>query len=286
MGHLRTRMEEDLKLRAYRPSTQELYLAAVRRFAAYFMRSPAEMGEEEIRKFLLHLVDDRKVSPACVKTHVAGLKFFYSITLGRPEEVARIPWPKVRKPLPDILSGTEVECLLGAVESVMHRAVLMAAYGAGMRISEACSLCVGDIDRKRGVIHIRDGKGRKDRYVMLSQRLLVALEAYWRQVRPPGPHLFPGQKPGCSIGDAAVGQALHKAVEGCGLTKRVTPHALRHAFATHLLELGTDIRIIQVLLGHSSIRTTARYAQVSTSHIARTPSPLDLLGTERAESLG
>ena len=162
----------------------------------------------------------------------------------------------------------------------------MTAYGAGLRIAEACSLRISDIDSKRMLIHIRDGKGSKDRYVMLSERLLPYLRYYWRTAHPPEPYLFPGGKPGEPITTRAVGRVLRKALTGCAFSKRITVHSLRHGFATHLLELGTDIRTIQRLLGHASIQTTARYTYVSAQHVGRTKSPLDLLGTKQGETLG
>ena len=195
--------------------------------------------------------------------YVAGIRFLYGVTLDRPEVAKRIPWPKVPRKQPDILSGTEVTHLLAAIESVKHRVVLTAAYGAGMRVSEACRLQVGDIDSQRGLIHIRQGKGSRDRHVMLGDRLLSALREYWSLTRPQGPYLFPGQRPGTSVSATAVRTALHAAVAKAGISKRVTPHVLRHSFATHLLEAGADIRVIQVLLGHQSIRTTAHYTQLS-----------------------
>lgn len=161
----------------------------------------------------------------------------------------------------------------------------MAAYGAGLRVSEACRLGVGDIDSRRGLIHVRDGKGGKDRFVMLSTRLLAVLREYWRAARPSGPYLFPGMDGAQPIDRHAVNRALRQAAVDAGIAKKVTPHSLRHAFATHLLEAGTDIRTIQVLLGHASISTTARYAKVSQRHVGRTTSPLDVLGTEEGRKL-
>jgi site-specific recombinase XerD len=185
-----------------------------------------------------------------------------------------------------VLSGTEVEAVLGAIESITYRAVLMTTYGAGLRISEACQLQAADIDSKRMLIHISDGKGGKQRYAMLCDRLLKTLRAYWRQVHPKGEYLFPGQKPGTRLSNSSVRKVLHQAIEDCGIEKRVTPHVFRHSFATHLLDTGTDIRTIQVLLGHNSIRTTQVYTQVSPQHISRVTSPLDLLGTRAAKVLG
>lgn len=272
-------------MRSYAKGTQEEYLRCAKGFARYHGRSPTVMGAEEVRAFLLHLVDAGK-SPSVVKMHVAALKFLYSVTLGRPDEVARIPWPKVSWPLPDVLSGSEVERVLVAVESRKHRMVLMAAYGTGLRVSEACSLSVEDIDTARGLIHIRNGKRRRDRYVMLPARLLLALREYWRMERLAGPRIFPGRGLGRCVGPEAVRVSLRAATAACGLTKRVTPHMLRHSFATHLLEAGTDLRTIQELLGHASIRTVVRYTHVSSAHIARTRSPLDLLGTPDGAVLG
>ena len=278
MGQLREKMKADLLLRRYRPGTVSEYVRCAAKFVAYHRRAPAEMGEAEVRQFLLHLAQERRVSPANHKMHVAAIRFLYGVTLGRPELAVRIPWPRVPVKLPDILDGGEVERLLECVESIKCRAILMTAYGAGLRIGEACSLCTTDIDAARGLIHVRDGKRGRDRFVMLSARLLAFLRAYWKTARPTGPTLFPGQAQGTSITPDAVRDALRKAVAQAKITKHVTPHVLRHTFATHLLESGTDIRIIQLLLGHSSIRTTAHYTQMSARHIGRTQSPLDRLG--------
>jgi site-specific recombinase XerD len=285
MGALYRRMEEDLKLKNYAPGTRQQYLACAKRFVAYHMRSPEEMGEREIRDFLLGLSFEH-ASAESLKMHVAALKFLYGTTLRRPEEIVALPWPKVPHRLPEILSGTEVDALLGAVEPLLHRAVVMTAYGTGLRIREACSLRVDDIDSKRKLIHVREGKRGRDRYVMLPDRLRDFLRLYWRQVRPSGPYLFPGAKPGRPITPSAVRDALAKGIRKAGIKKRVTMHGLRHSFATHLLEGGTDIRVIQTLLGHASIRSTMRYTRVTTKHVGRVGSPLDILGTDKARVLG
>jgi integrase/recombinase XerD len=284
MGKLKDRMAEDLELRAYRPGTCDSYLRCAEKFAGHFMRSPADMGEEEIREYLLYQMREKKVGPSAMKMSVAALKFLYTHTLDRPEEVARIPWPKAPKPLPTILSGTEVSRLLESLRSLKHRMIAMTAYGGGLRVSETCRLQVGDIDSDRMLIHVRDGKRGRDRYVMLPQRLLLCLRTYWKEARPPGPHLFPGARPDGHLGVSAARQALRKAARDAEISKRVTPHVLRASFATHLLETGTDIRTIQVLLGHGSIRTTERYTRVSKAHVGRVKSPLDLLGTEEANN--
>ena len=285
MGALCLRMEEDLKLKNYAAATRAEYLRCAKRFAAYHMRSPAEMGEREIRDFLLALAFEH-ASPETLKMHVAALKFLYGTTLRRPEEIVALPWPKVPHRLPDILSGTEVDRLLGAVEPLLHRAVVMTAYGTGLRVREACGLRADDVDSRRHLIHVRDGKRARDRYVPLPERLLAFLREYWRQVRPPGPWLFPGQKPARPITPHAVRNALAKGIRRVGIKKRVTLHALRHSYASHLLEGGTDIRVIQVLLGHASIRTTMRYTRVTARHLGRVTSPLDILGKDQARILG
>jgi len=285
MGKLRDQMKADLELRRYRPGTQKSYLNCARNFVAYYMRSPEELGEAEVRDFLLHLA--RTKGPAAHKMHVAALKFLYTHTLKRPEIAAAIPYPRVPSKLPDILSAREITALLAAVESIQYRAIIMTTYACGLRISEVCKLRqVGDIDSQRMLIHIRDGKRGRDRYVMLSPKLLVCLRQYCRLVRPPKPFLFPGQEADAPISPEAVRDALRQAAADCGITKRVTPHSLRHAFATHLLEAGLDSRQIQVLLGHKSIRTTERYTQVSARHIGTIKSPLDLLGTEEGKNIG
>ena len=284
MGQLRDKMKADLDLRRYSRGTADNYLRCAYAFAAHHRRPPDQMGEAEIRQFLLHLLDERKAGPATHKMHVAALKFLYGVTLGRPEVAVRIPWPRVPSKLPDILDGSEVQRLLDQLHSLKHRALVMTTYATGLRISEACALRTTDIDSRRGLIHVRDGKRRRDRFVMLSPRLLAFLRHYWKTVRPPGPELFPGGDGG-SISPAAVRAALREAVQRAGITKHVTPHVLRHTFATHLLEGGEDIRTILVLLGHSSIRTTARYVHVSARHVGRTQSPLERLGQDNSRTV-
>ena len=285
MGKLRDQMVSDLLLRNYSPRTLQAYTWALFHFVKHFRRSPDLMGEPEIRKFLLYLVEERQASPSLRKMFVAGIKFFYRVTLNRPEEVERIPYPKIPKTLPDVLTQEEVAAIIDAVESVKYRAIIAAAYAAGLRISEACHLhCRGDIDSGRMVIHIRAGKGGKDRYVMLSERLLILLRQYWKQARPKGLYLFPGQDPDQPINPVSVYQVFKKALKKTGITKHVTLHSLRHACATHLMEAQTDIRVIQAILGHNSIRTTSRYTHVSAELIGRTKSPFDSLSVQKASS--
>jgi integrase/recombinase XerD len=285
MGTVYQKMERDLTLRNYAKATRVAYLRMCWKFVRYFKRPPAEMGLLEIEYFLASQLE-RKTGAETLRQYVAGIKFLYGVTLERPEIAARIPWPKVPIRQPDILSGTEVEQLLGLVEQLKYRVLLTVVYGAGLRISEACRLRVEDIDSKRRLLHIRQSKGRKDRFVVLSQRLLEILREYWKQVQPVGPFLFPGAQPDSHISKASVRLAWKFAVARSGIRKRITVHLLRHSFATHLLEMGADIRVVQVLLGHSSIRTTARYTQVSQRHVGSLTSPYDLLGTEKGAALG
>jgi integrase/recombinase XerD len=286
MGKLREKMIQDLQLRRYAPATCERYVDCARAYVAYHRRPPEEMGEAEVRQYLLHLVLERKIAPATQKMHVAGIKFLYAETLARPEVVARIPWPKVRQSLPPILSGTEVDVLLAAIASTKYRAIVMTAYGLGLRISEVCRLCTSDIDSKRMLVWVRNGKRGRDRYVTLPVMVLFTLRRYWVTEKLSGPVLFPGQAPGSCVSASAVRLNLHVAAKQAKLTKRVTPHVLRHTFATHLLELGTDLRVIQMLLGHGSIRTTVRYTRVTDKHVARVTSPIDVIGTEAQKAIG
>jgi len=286
MGELKDRMEADLRLQNLRPATQKAYLRYAYDYARYHMKSPAEMGEEEVREYLLHLLDERKLKPSSVKVHAAALKFLYEVTLKRPDVVQSIRMPRVHRKVPEILSGSEVETFVGSLASLKYRALVMTMYGAGLRVSEACKLEIEDIDSKRMVIRVRDGKGGRGRYAKLAERMLEVLREYYRHEKPPGPYLFPGQPADRPLSTSSVRKAVREAVEACPISKKVTPHVLRHSFATHLLETGTDIRIIQVLLGHRSIRTTQLYAQVSTNQVSRTKSPLDLLGTKEGKVLG
>jgi len=277
MGKLHDRMQEDLLLKAHSPHTMRNYLRCARHFASHYMRSPEGMGEQEIRDFLLHLVRDRKASPATQDMYVNALKFLYNITLKRPEVVKDLSHPKRPKTLPVILSPEEVLRVLAVIRSVKHKAIIATAYAAGLRISEVCGLRIADIDSQRMRIHIRSGKGKKDRSVMLGESLLALLRQYYQAVRPQGEYLFPGQKTQHHITPTAVRQVLRKVIRDTGLSKKVTMHTLRHCFATHLMEAGTDIRILQVLLGHSSIRTTLRYTHVTDRLVQKLVSPLDMI---------
>jgi integrase/recombinase XerD len=286
MGMLRERMEGDLKLKGFSANTQRCYLNCAARFAAHYGRSPALMGEREIRQFILHLVKEEHASAATQRMFVASLKFLYVVTLRRPGEMARVPFPKVPRRLPVVLTGSEAERVIACIGSIRHRTIAAVAYGAGLRIAEILNLKPHDIDSARGLIHVRLGKGNKDREVLLGERLLGMLREYWRIVRPRGEWLFPSPaKPGQPVSERAVCHALAKAVRAARLKKKVTPHLLRHSFATHLLELGNDIEIIQRLLGHSSSRTTRRYARVSVGFLRRVKTPFDVVGTPQGEVL-
>lgn len=276
MGATYQKMERDLALKNLAAGTREQYLRCCTEYVRYHMRPAEEMGLGEIKDYLGHLLL-RGAGPETLKMHVAGLKFLYGVTLDREEVAKKLPWPKVAHKKPDILALSEVERLLGAAEeaSLAPAVVAMVAYGAGLRISEACRLRPEDIDSARMLIHVRLGKGNKDRFVMLGERLLQILRGYWVKARPEGGFLFPGRKESAPISPSAINNALKAAARKIGLKKPVTAHLLRHSFATHLHEAGTDIRTIQMLLGHASIRSTVRYTHVSRKQIAGVRSPLD-----------
>ena len=283
MTPLRQRMIEDMKLRNLSPRTIGAYVMRAAAFARYFRRSPAALGREEVRAYLLHLVQEKKVSWSMYNQTVAALKFLYEVTLNREGVMVRVRCPKQPKRLPVVLSLEEVTRFFGAIIGVKHRAILMTAYAAGLRISEVVALRVEDIDSKRMVLHVRQGKGRKDRNVMLSPRLLTLLREYWKIARPTD-WLFPGQIPGQPITAGMVHRICVQAAHAAGLDKHVTVHTLRHSFATHLLEAGTNIRTIQMLLGHRNINTTAVYTHVSPIALETTRSPLDQLDPLPGES--
>ena len=277
MGKLKEKMAGDLKLRGLSERTQKEYLRCAAAYVRHYMKPPAQMGRAELRDYLLTKLEKDRWKPSTYNVHAAALKFLYAHTLERPEEVAWIGWMKVPYHPPPILSGEEVERLLAALDSVRMQCIVLTAYGAGLRVSEVLELRVEDIDSTRMVIHVCHGKGDRDRYTMLPQRLLDSLREYWKQERPKGPQVFPGEKQGQTLCRNTVNKAVKQAAAKARIRKRVTPHSLRHAFATHLLEADTDLRTLQVLLGHRSIRTTARYAQVSPALIRKTKSPADRL---------
>ena len=276
MTPLRRRMIEDLILRNLSSGTIQAYIQCVARFARHFGCSPERLGVEQVRAFLLHLRTERRVSMSHYNQTRCALRFFYGITLGRDDVAQSIAPAKQPRTLPVVLSADEVARFFAAITNIKHRAILMTAYAAGLRVSEVVNLRVSDIDSQRMVIRIDQGKGQKDRYTMLSPQLLEVLRAYWKAVRPKG-ILFPGAIADRPITTGSVRQACYQAREVSGLTKRVVIHTLRHSFATHLLEAGTDLRVIQVLLGHRSLNTTAQYVHVATASLPSVKSPLDRL---------
>lgn len=276
MTPLRQRMLDDMRVRNLARNTQLSYLQQVCAFARHFGRSPEVLGPEEIRTYQVHLTTERKLAPASLCTIAGALRFLYHVTLKREWVDTEIPLPKKPLKLPVILSREEVAHFLDCVGSLKHRTLLMTAYAAGLRVSEATQLKLTDIDSQRMMLRVAQGKGQKDRYVMLSPRLLEVLRGYWKVVRPTE-WVFPGDIPGRPITRSAVELACQKAHRLCGIKKPITPHSLRHAFATHLLEGGADVRRIQLLMGHRSLATTARYLKVATSSVCATTSPFDLL---------
>lgn len=276
MTPLRARMIEDLRIRNYAPRTIELYVDLVARFAQFFSQSPEHLGPEEIRTYQVHLVEERKASWTGLNQMVCALRFLYGTTLGKESVIQHIPYAKREKKLPVVLSREEVARLLRAVGNRKHRTMLMAAYGCGLRRSEVLNLQVDDIDSSRMVVRVRSGKGRKDRYVPLAAALLKALRVCWREYRPVE-YLFPVQGGNEPIKPRTIGKFCQAARSEAGLRKGVSLHTLRHSFATHHLEAGTDLPTLQMILGHNSLRTTSIYLHVSAARIRDARSPLDLL---------
>ena len=275
MSPLRRRMIEVMTIRNLSPATQRSYLHAVSRFSQYFGRSPDRLGLEDVRAYQVHLAS-KGVAWGSLNQVVCALRFFYGVTLGRETIPERIVYARAPRKLPTVLGGDEIVRFLESVSSLKARVALTTAYAAGLRVSEVAALKVSDIDSSRMVMRIAHGKGGKERYAMLSAPLLGILRSYWRLARPPL-YLFSGRAPDKPIEPTVLHAACRSATAAAGLDKRVSVHVLRHSFATHLLESGVDIRIIQVLLGHENLSTTARYTRVSTQVIGNTMSPLDRL---------
>ncbi len=278
---LRQRMIEDMRMRKLEPRTQEAYIRAVRKLAAFLTRSPDTATVEELRSFQLHLVDTG-TSPITLNATLTGLKFFFDITLSRGELMAKMQPVKVPRTLPVVLSPQEVSRLIAAARNVKHQAALSVAYGAGLRASEVIALKVGDVDSQRMTLRVEQGKGAKDRYAMLSPVLLQRLRTWWRVGRAqgkilPGGWLFPGLDPMDPLTPRQLNRAVHDAAEAARIDKRVTTHTLRHSFATHLLERKVDIRVIQVLLGHKKLETTSIYTHVATDLLQEVIGPLEVL---------
>jgi site-specific recombinase XerD len=280
---LRQRMLDDMRMRKFGEKTQLDYVRAVRKFAQYLKRSPDTASVEELRNYQLHLVD-HGVSPASLNSSISGLKFFFTITLSRPELVAKMQPVHLPRKLPVILSPDEVKRLIAAAGNLKHQTALALAYATGLRVNEVVALKVGDIDSERMTLRVEQGKGQKDRYAMLSPVLLERLRVWWRVARAQGKMLeggwlFPGQNPVRHLSARQLNRAIHAAADEAGIEKRISMHSLRHAFATHLLEQKVDIRLIQVLLGHKKLETTALYAQVATDILREVVSPLEKLSS-------
>lgn len=287
MGKIRKRMLQDLTLRGMSAATQESYLTYARLFVAYHKKSPTELGTEDVRAWVLHLLTTLGRKASTVNVAIAALRFLFGTTLGRAEVMQGIRNVTKEHACPEVPSGTEVERLLSCTTDLKHRAMFLLLYGAGLRVSELLKLAPSDIDSARMVIVVRDTKTRHDRLAPLSPRMLQELRAYWRERRPKGPYLFPGSKSEqAPLTRSAVRLGLRKAASRAGLHKLIYPHLLRHAFATHMLELGTDLRSVQILLGHRSIRSTTQYMHLSEARRRSLKNPVEVLGTAEGRALG
>jgi integrase/recombinase XerD len=276
---LRQRMIDEMRMRQLAPKTRDAYIRAVLHFTGFLGRSPDTATAEELRRYQLHCVD-QGVSAIWLNTTITGLKFFFEATLGRAELMAKMHPVRVARTLPIILSREEVSRLIEAAKNLKHRTALSVAYGAGLRVSEVIALKVGDIDSQRMLLRIEQGKGHKDRYALLPPLLLERLRIWWRHAHSqgkilPGGYLFPGLDPMDSMSTRQLNRAVHEAAAAARIDKRVSMHSLRHAFATHLLEQGENIRTIQVLLGHKKLETTALYTHVATETLRKVLSPLE-----------
>jgi site-specific recombinase XerD len=278
---LRRRMIEDMTIRKFAPKTQHDYVQGIKNFAAFLGRSPDTASFEDVRRYQLHLATSG-VGVATLNQTVSTLRFFFRVTLKRHDIVEHTHFVHEPRKLPVVLSPEEVARLLDAAPGLKYKAALSVAYGAGLRASEVVSLKVSDIDSKRMLIRVEQGKGRKDRYVMLSPHLLNLLRAWWKAARPRG-WLFPGRDPAQPMTTRQLNRACHAAVQMAEINKRVSLHTLRHSFATHLLEQNTDVRVIQVLLGHAKLDTTALYTRVATKTISEVMSPLEHIALKRRE---
>jgi site-specific recombinase XerD len=278
---LRERMIEDMTVRGFSEKTRSDYIRNVRAFAAFIGRSPDTAMAEDLRRFQLHQ-RQTGMQPPSINSAVSALRFFFTVTLDRPDLARRLTVVRQPRRLPAVLSAEEIALLLQAAPGPKYKAALATAYGAGLRVSEVVALKVGDIDSERMLLRVERGKGRKDRHAMLSPQLLELLRAWWREGRRlgvllPQGWLFPGRNPIEPLSTRQLNRAVHAAAEAAGIKKRVAPHTLRHSFATHLLEQDTDIRVIQVLLGHAKLDTTALYTRVANTTIRTVTSPLDRL---------
>jgi len=284
---LRERMIEDMSLRGFSEATRRDYIRCVKAFATFIGRAPDAATAEDLRRFQLHQRQSG-VQPPSINGAVSALRFFFTVTLDRPDLARRLTVVHQPRKLPLVLSAEEVARLLDAAPGPKYKAALGTAYGAGLRVSEVVALKVSDIDSTRMLIRVEQGKGRKDRHAMLSPQLLELLRAWWREgkrrgVMLPQGWLFPGRNPVMPLSTRQLNRAVHAAAQAAEISKRVTPHTLRHSFATHLLEQDIDIRVIQVLLGHAKLETTALYARVATNTIRAVMSPLDRISLSEEE---
>jgi integrase/recombinase XerD len=283
---LLSQFQQDMQLRGLSPLTQEAYLNKVQKFAEVFGKSPQQANARDVNGFLHHLMTEKHFSLPTVNQYAAALRLFFTVTLDKGWAREKIVFAKVPKKLPDVLSGTEVVKVLKAFDCIKHKTVALVCYGAGLRINEALHLKVKDIDSGRGLIHVRQGKGQKDRQVPLSPRLLQCLRLYFKRERPRGEYLFPGRSGDGALSKMAFSKALRPTVNKAGIQKHVTAHVFRHCYATHLIEAGADLRSVQVLLGHASIQSTARYVHLTTARMMSISSPLELLGRPEGNVLG
>ena len=272
---LRRRMIEDMTVRNFAPKTQHDYIRAVKKLARFLGRSPDTATAEDLRRFQLHLTETRVGAPT-INFTVTVLRFFFTITLDRADAIKHLTFVREPRKIPVVLSLEEVARLLEAAPGPKYKAALAAAYGAGLRVSEVATLKVSDIDSERMMLRVEQGKGHKDRHAMLAPQLLELLRDWWRIARPQV-WLFPGQNPVNPMTTRQINRACHAAADMARITKRVSPHTLRHSFATHLLEQNTDIRMIQILLGHAKLETTALYTHIATNTIRAVMSPLERL---------
>jgi site-specific recombinase XerD len=273
-----------MQLRGLSALTQEAYLNKVHKFAEFLGESPKKATEKDVKRYLHQLMTKKGLTNPTVNQHAAALKLLFTETLGKQWARERIGCAKVAKKLPDVLSAEEVLRVLRAFDSNRHKTIAVLCYGAGLRIDEALHLKVKDIDSERGVIHVRQGKGQKDREVPLSPRLLQSLRKYYKQYRPTGQYLFPGQGKQSVMSKNAFARALKPAVDKAAISKRVTAHVFRHSYATHMIEAGVDLRSVQVLMGHASIQSTARYVHLTTARMVSISSPLELLGKSEGKA--
>lgn len=280
MGQLYDRMKMDLELRGFSPKTISCYLGCMVHFVRHYDRSPVEMGEEEIRHYLHYLIKEKGASQSAINQAYSAIKFFHEVTLGRAWNGIKIPRLKNRKKLPVVLSMEEVRSLLCCVDNLKHRAVLTTIYSGGLRLGEATHLRASDIDSERMTILVQQGKGRKDRYTLLGRRTVELLRLYYKAYRP-DEWLFPSRDPARPLSGASVQKVFKKALVRAGINKKASVHSLRHSFATHLLEAGTDLYYIQRLLGHTTARTTSVYLHITGKDLAKVKSPIDLLSTQK-----